>query len=158
MFDSIGPELGIVGTWWSEKHQSGEILAREPEEPATCKERLLQSGGVICGSTPLIRREAWIAVGGLDERMSRGADSDLFRKIILEGYAGKLIQENTTMVDVGHGLTRMTTTRGLQEAKRTAHAHAYLVWKYPRHYIRYPRAMLVRLRSLVLTPLRAIIR
>ena len=158
VFDRAGPDLGVVGTWWSEKHQSGDIVAREPKEPDNWKERLLQSGGVICGSTPLIRREAWIAVGGLDERMPRGTDSDLFRNIILEGYAGKLIQENTTMVDVGNGLTRMTTTRGLQEAKRTAHAHAYLLWKYRWHYIRHPRALLVRLRSLVLTPLRAIIR
>ena len=158
VFADSDTSLGVVGTWWTEMHQSGDILAREPMEPENWKERLLESGGVICGSTPLIRREAWIAVGGLDERMPRGTDSDLFRGIILAGYEGKIIQEKTTIVDVSHGLTRMTTNRGLSEAKRTAYAHAYLLWKYRGHYIRHPRAMLTRMKSLVLKPLIAIIR
>ena len=158
VFAASDTNLGVVGTWWTEKHQSGEQLAREPMEPDNWKERMLESGGVICGSTPLIRREAWIAAGGLDERMPRGTDSDLFRGIILAGYEAKIIQQNTTIVDVGHGLTRMTTNRGLREARRTAYAHAYLLWKYRRHYIRHRKAMLTRMRSLVLTPLIAIIR
>jgi len=158
VFAASDTNLGVVGTWWTEKHQSGEKLPREPMEPDNWKERLLQSGGVICGSTPLIKRSAWIAAEGLDERMPRGTDSDLFRKIILAGYLGKIIQQSTTIVDVGHGLARMTTTRGWREAKRTAYAHAYLLWKYRRHYIRHPKAMFVRLKSLVLTPLIAIVR
>lgn len=157
-FERHGPELGVVGTWWSEKHRSGELRARRPDTPANWKERLLEGGGVICGSTPLIRRSAWIAVRGLDERMPRGTDSDLFRRIILAGYQGYVLREDTTVVDVGHGGNRMTTNSGAREAMRTAYAHAYLLWKYRWHYLENPRAMFVRLRSLIVTPVKALIR
>jgi glycosyltransferase involved in cell wall biosynthesis len=157
-FDKAGPILGLIGTWWTEKHPSGQLTAREPEDPVEWKDRLLRGGGIISGSTALIRRDAWIAAGGLDERMPRGTDSDLFRGVIIAGYGGKVIREHTTVVDVGHGLARMTTARGFDEARRTAYAHAYLLWKYRKHYLQHPAAMLTRLRSLFLTPLIAIFR
>ena len=152
-FDRAGAGLGVVGTWWTEQHPSGELIAREPGTPANWKERLLEGGGVICGSTPLIRREAWNAAGGLDERMPRGTDSDLFRRIVLRGYSGRIIPLHTTVVDVAHGLTRMTATRGFSEARRIAWVHAYILWKYRWYHLRYPKAMLSRIRSLVMGPL-----
>ncbi|MDJ0941611.1 MAG: glycosyltransferase family A protein [Woeseiaceae bacterium] len=158
VFANSDTGLGVVGTWWSEQHASGERRSRQPEEPENWANQLLQGGGVICGSTPLISREAWTAAGGLDERMPRGTDSDLFRRIVLRGYEGSIVREDTTVVDVGHGLARMTTAGGFREARRTAYAHSYLLWKYRRDYLRHPRAMLVRLRSLLLTPLLAILR
>jgi glycosyltransferase involved in cell wall biosynthesis len=148
-FQCNGADLGIVGTWWRERHASGELVAREPNEPNDWKERLLEGGGIICGSTPLIRRSAWIAAGGLDERLARGTDSDLFRRIILSGFKGKILNRHTTIVDVGHGLSRMTATRGTREAFRIASVHAYLLWKYKLSYLRRPRAMFTRLKSLI---------
>ena len=133
-------------------YPSGKLVAREPEEPDNWKKRLLQSGGIICGSTPLIRKQAWLAAGGLDERMLTGTDSDLFRRIILAGYSGKIIPEHTTVVDVGHGLVRMTASRGFAEAGSIAWVHAYTLWKYRWHYMRCPNAMLVRLKGLILGP------
>jgi glycosyltransferase involved in cell wall biosynthesis len=149
-FDENGSGLGIVGTWWSERHDSGELSARRPGEPSNWTERLLQSGGIICGSTPLIRRSAWLAAGGLDERMPRGTDSDLFRRIVLAGYQARIIQQDTTVVDVSHGLTRMTASRGFREAGRIAWVHGYILWKYRRYYPRYPKAMWKRIKSLAL--------
>jgi glycosyltransferase involved in cell wall biosynthesis len=157
-FKEAGSKLGIVGTWWTERHDSGESVARSPEDPNDWKNRLLQGGGIISGSTALISRAAWIAAGGLDERMPRGTDSDLFRRIILSGYEGRVIQHDTTVVDVGHGLTRMTTKRGFREARRSAYVHAYLLWKYRKQYVLHPSAFVVRLRNLILTPLIAILR
>jgi hypothetical protein len=89
--------------------------------------------------------------------MPRGTDSDLFRRIILSGYSGKVVRQDTTVIDVGHGLGRMTSNRGFLEARRTAFAHSYLLWKYRSHYIRHPKALLVRIRGLIITPVRAIL-
>jgi glycosyltransferase involved in cell wall biosynthesis len=157
VFERSDPDLGMVGTWWSDRNDAGELIPRRPEEPADWAERLLEGGGIIGGSTVLIPRSVWETVGGLDERMPRGTDSDLFRRIILTGHSGKIVQYDTTVIDVGHGLGRMTSNRGLREARRTAFAHSYLLWKYRSHYIRHPRALLVRIRYLVITPLRAIL-
>lgn len=150
--------LGLVGTWWKECGDGGEIRAREPREPDDWARQLLKGGGVICGSTPLISRSAWTAAGGLDERMPRGTDSDLFRRIVLEGYTAAVLPVHTTIVDTGHGLSRMTTRGGLAEARRHAFAHAYLLWKYRRQYLRYPDALWLRAKRLVLTPLRALLK
>lgn len=151
-------EVGVVGTWWQEQHASGEIVQREPEEPDDWKDRLLRGGGIICGSTPLIRRAAWVKAGGLDERLPRGTDSDLVRRIILFGYRGRVLPVHTTVVDVGHGLTRMTSRGGWNEARRTFFAHSYLLRKYWRQYLRQPGAMYARVRSTVLAPLVALTR
>lgn len=157
VIEQSGPEVGVVGTWWSDRNDAGELIPRRPEEPANWAERLLEGGGIIGGSTALIPRSVWISVGGLDERMPRGTDSDLFRRIILSGYRGKIVAQDTTVIDVGHGLGRMTSNRGLREARRTAFAHSYLLWKYRSHYIRHPKALLVRIRYLIVTPIRAML-
>lgn len=156
MFEHGDANLGVVGTWWTETVGADEIRLREPEEPAKWVDKLLQGGGVICGSTPLIRRTAWSAAGGLDERMPRGTDSDLFRRIILIGYSGKILREHTTIVDTSHGLSRITSRRGIAEARRYAFANGYLLWKYRREYLRHPGALVCRVKQLILTPLRAL--
>lgn len=158
VFKKSPATLGVVGTWWKEKKSSGEMVAMQPNEPKNWKERLLAGGGIICGSTPLIKREAWIAVDGLDERMPRGTDSDLFRRIILKDYTGNIIQEHTTVVDVGHGSLRMTTNSGFSEAKRHASVNGYLLWKYRGAYLLYPKAMFARVKILISAPIKAMIR
>ena len=158
MFEVGGARLGVVGTWWTDIAGANETYAREPEEPENWASKLLQGGGVICGSTPLISRVAWEAAGGLDERMPRGTDSDLFRRIILVGYSGRILREHTTVVDTSHGLSRMTTGRGIAEARRHALVNGYLLWKYRRQYLRHPKALTSRAKQLILAPLRALIR
>jgi glycosyltransferase involved in cell wall biosynthesis len=155
-FKQTHSNLGVVGTWWYEE-KNGVKIAREPIEPKNWEEKLLKGGGVICGSTPLIRREIWITAGGLDEKMHRGTDSDLFRRIILKGYTGTIIKEHTTVVDVGHCDFRITTVKGFSAAARLALVHAYLIWKYKSYYVRYPVALLKRMKSLITTPLITVI-
>lgn len=150
VFKKFPPTLGVVGTWWKEKKSSGEMYAREPNEPKNWKERLLAGGGIICGSTPLIKREAWIAVDGLDERMPRGTDSDLFRRIILKDYTGNIIQKHTTVVDVGHGGTRMTTSTSIEGDWQIITASFYRLWKYRKNFIRHPKALGSRVKSLAM--------
>lgn len=149
-FEAADSSLGVAGTWWTEAHSSGDMIRKEPLEPANWRVELLKGGSVICGSTPLIDREAWTRAGGLDEQLPRGTDSDLFRRIILQGFAGRILYEQTTVVDVGHGLTRMTANRGLKEGRKVAFVHAYLLWKYRRQYLQHPGALYTRAKSLLL--------
>lgn len=158
LFKDVGERLGVVGTWWSEESASGSIVRRQPDEPVDWAARVLEGGSLICGSTALVSREAWIEVGGLDERMPRGTDSDLFRGVILSGYRGAILMDDTTMVDVGHGLGRMTTRRGWAEAKRIAWVHAYTIWKYRAEFVRRPRILSGRLRKLIILPIRAVVK
>lgn len=156
MFSESDGTLGVVGTWWCERGSSGQEVRRQPAEPGDWKDRLLRAGGIICGSTPLILRTAWVDAGGVDERIPRGTDSDLFRRIVLSGYSARILKEQTTIVDVGHGLSRMTSARGWAAARRHVFAQTYVLWKYRWYFLRFPRALLARLRALLLAPLRAL--
>lgn len=143
IFEASDEKLGVIGTWWFEKGKKNEIK-KTPDEPKNWKSRLLAGGGIICGSTPLIPRHVWIDVGGFDEKMPRGTDSELFRRIIINGYKGHLIRDFTTVVDVSHNGPRMTTEKSKVKRKTLIKANIYLIKKYCLQYIAHPKAFLKR--------------
>jgi glycosyltransferase involved in cell wall biosynthesis len=145
VFEISKENLGVIGTWWIEKDKNIEIT-KAPKEPKNWKSRLLAGGGIICGSTPLIPRKVWIDVGGFDEKMPRGTDSELFRRIVTRGYNATIMKEITTIVDVGHDSARMTPTNSLISLKKTNKANLYLMKKYLGHYMMYPIAFIVRIK------------
>ena len=133
-------QLGISGTWWIEDN-GVEKKVKSPKEPYNWPERLLMAGGIICGSTALIRREAWIKVGGFDEKQKRGTDSDIFRRIILSGYKASILDEITTLVDIGHGNLRMTPKENLKSIETAINARKYKIEKLWNEYQMYPKAL-----------------
>lgn len=148
IFNISTKKLGVIGTWWVEKSQDIEVK-KQPEEPENWKSRLLSGGGVICGSTPLIARKVWLDVGGFDEKMKKGTDSELFRRIIIKGYKAFLLKEFTTIVDVGHNSKRMTDIEGRKALSISLKMNLYLFYKYKYEFIRYPKALLIRIFKLV---------
>ena len=147
IFEDSDEKLGVIGTWWIEKDKESEIK-KTPEEPKNWKSRLLAGGGVICGSTPLIPRRVWIDVGGFDEKMPRGTDSELFRRIIINGYKGYLIRDITTVIDISHDGPRMTTEKSKDKRKKLIKANIYLTKKYFLQYINHPKAFFKRTKYL----------
>lgn len=142
------PRIGVVGTWWVELREGGERVEKTPVPPKSqyfLKERMLAFGGVVCGSTPLICRQAWDAVGGMDEKHVKGTDSDLFRRIILSGYEVSVLHEITTVVDVSHGMPRMTPSKNLDSSRRHLQSHLRVLFTHFSVYFLYPRAMFIRL-------------
>jgi len=136
IFESEGiHRLGVVGTWWEELGSNGCLL-KDPAEPLDWVSKLLSGGGIICGSTPLISRLAWDAAGGMDEKMPRGTDSDLFRRIVLNNFPAKILPEVTTVVDVGHAGVRMTPTVGIASYTKVRDANLRILYKYFFQFVR----------------------
>jgi glycosyltransferase involved in cell wall biosynthesis len=94
--------IGIVCTWWREIREN-QVIEHTPNPPNCWKERILVRNGIICGSTPLIPRNVWMDVRGFDEQLRRGTDSDLFRRIIVQGYTVVIIPEIMVNVYVNRG-------------------------------------------------------
>lgn len=157
-FENSNRRIGVVGTWWQELYGDGKLETLNPLEPDDWEGRLLQAGGIICGSTALVSREAWISAGGLDEKMPRGTDSDLFRRIVFSGYGGKLVREPTTVVDVGHSGKRMTSQSGYRGALNRVRAHSYILWKYRNKYLSYPKAASSRIKIMIISFFRTLFR
>lgn len=147
------PRIGVIGTWWVELREGGERVKKTPMPPKSryfLKEQMLAGGGVVCGSTPLICRQAWDAVGGMDETQPKGTDSDLFRRIALSGYDINLLHEVTTVVDVSHNLPRMTPLSDKINLVRSIKGHINVLRKSNVIFLVYPRALFVRLKRLML--------
>lgn len=139
-FESSSDNLGVVGTWWIEKGLDFEIK-KTPEEPKDWKRKLLSGGGVVCGSTPLISKVAWDHVNGFDENQTRGTDSDLFRRIILNDFRGVILPEFTTIVDVNQRRERMTSSKNLEvNFLRHITAMKYNLKKLSDYYDEFPEA------------------
>lgn len=78
------PELGLVHVGVEEFNETGVINTRlDGMEGSVADEFLLFERGVIsgCGSGALVRRDAFVAVGGFDTRLSTSADWDFGYRI-----------------------------------------------------------------------------
>lgn len=145
------PRIGVSGTWWVELQEGGARIEKTPMLPKSryfFVERMLARGGVICGSTSLIAWQAWKAVGGMDEKQLKGTDSDLFRRITLSGYDCRILHEITTVVDVSHNYSRMTPSQDRAQIVRAISANKEVLKKHFVCYLKYPRALLIRIRSM----------
>ena len=139
----------LCGTYWKEGSTEDQSTVRHPKVADDLIELVLSGGGVVCGSTALIRTAGWDAAGGLDEVLRRGTDSDLFRRIIVSGGALQTLPRVTTFVDVAHGGVRMTNQRGLRVALNNLKTHSWILWRYKSHYFRKRRALFLRVKYLI---------
>lgn len=142
--------IGICCTQVTSKNN--DVLVTTPTQfPPHIKSHILKRNGVIHTSTAVVPKHILEEVGGFDERMPRGIDSEIYRNIITRyNYDVLFLPKATTYYETA-GNDRITTRSGLVEAKRFAFAHAYLLWKYRWQYLRNPKAMFSRIRNLIKT-------
>ena len=75
--------------------------------PRNLRAHLMAGNGIIYGSAAMIRREAFVACGGFDPHLVKGTDSDVFRRIVLNGW--DVLFDPTPMINYRIGDGRMTT-------------------------------------------------
>lgn len=141
------PRIGVSGTWWVELREGGERVEKTPLSPRSryfLKERMLAGGGIVAGSTALITKRAWDAVGGMDEKHVRGTDSDIFRRILIKGFDVRVLPYITTIGDVSHG-HRMTNSDEIYSLTKHRHSQLRSLAKHAFFWPLYPRAFLVRI-------------
>ena len=139
--------LAIVSTYWTETSLA-VTNKREPKIPKNMLRHLLKRNGLICGSTVMISRASWLAVGGLDERFSRGTDSELFRSILAHGFTAHIIKEFMVDVNVGEH-DRMTPILSNQARWAETDAILKILFKYKLLFLRHPSALAARLYKII---------
>lgn len=135
--------LGIVTAWWREIAHGVVVREHSPKPPRDWMERMLMGNGLISGSVAMVTKEAWEAVGGFDECMQRGTDSELFRCIIARGFGVRVIPESVADVEVA-GADRMTRADTLDKINTCMETVEYLLRKHREMYMKYPIAKGVR--------------
>jgi glycosyltransferase involved in cell wall biosynthesis len=109
------------GRCWTLTEESGERIADRPEP---FSERALALRCFISQPATLMRREAWDAVGGLDEQLQMALDYDLWWRLFRR--AGAFAQSDQFVaVNRDHGDTKTNTNRkaGYDEAIRVVRRH-----------------------------------
>ena len=65
------------------------------KKPKNLLEHLLSGNDCVYGSAALIRKEAFVNAGMFDINLKKGTDSDVFRRIVLNGYDFSFINDVT---------------------------------------------------------------
>lgn len=141
-------KLGIVGTYWKDIKNKNVIKIHKPVISKNKVGQILKGNGVYCGSAVLISRKVWEKVGGFDERMPRGTDSELFRSIIVSGYDTAIIPEFTTNVYVDDHI-RMSPVNSSIALEKAFGANLYLIKKYFLAYLNHPKSFYVRITNTI---------
>ena len=105
------------------------------KKPRNLVKHILSHNGIIYGSAALIRREAFERAGKFAEKLLKGTDSDVHRRIILLGYDVYFIQK--PMIDYYEGHEQMTSVNE-KSIIRSIKAENYKLKNYEYYYKIYP--------------------
>jgi glycosyltransferase involved in cell wall biosynthesis len=109
-FDLEDPSFGFsYGDLWR-SNESGEIVSHtcvnvDVQHPLMDIKVMLRNNMNILPSATLIRREAFLAVGGFDPELRGYEDDDLFLRFFLSGYRNKFTSEAVTVWTINKSST-----------------------------------------------------
>jgi glycosyltransferase involved in cell wall biosynthesis len=138
--------LGVVGTWWRVLDGGKVVKTFSFKNPQNWVETMMVSNP-LCGSSVLISRKAWIEAGGFDEKLKRGTDSDLLRRIVLAGFDATILPRITLDVYIDSP-ERMTPQSTVSSIEISIEAISYLIDKYNSVFSKYRKANSLRHRQL----------
>jgi len=150
LFESVNENVGLICTSViirDRNKNETEIICKKPEN---LKERILSGNGIIYSPTVMTKKIILEKVGGFDEKMPRGVDSEFYRACIVKfGYDVYFMSDLTTIVDVGHNNKRMTDMEGRKALSISLKTNLYLLSKYFFDYLKYPTALFVRVLNII---------
>lgn len=144
------PALGIVCTGvrrFNAPHETVDITIPRPDNLAAT---ILRKNGIIYNSSVMTRRALILEMGGFDENMTKGIDSEFFRRCIVKyGYDVHFMADITTAVHE-YGTDRMTTRQGPEALVQMMKNQIHLLSKYRLAFLLHPRAAAYRIRKLII--------
>ena len=126
----------------SVRDSDGQILTKTL--PKSWKSRLVYRNGFIHTSTVMISRNDILSVGGFDERMSRGIDSDLYRRMVFQNRVNILFSSEILSHYELASNNRITSQKRssweklvfLWETGYVLLKYRFLALKYPAEYLK----------------------
>lgn len=134
-------DIGIVCTGWRVvSDETGDIKeVKSPERPANLERHILGQNRIIQSIGAVVTREAWEDVGGTDEDISRGIDSDLFRRMILNDYDVLFLDDPMIDIYVDRA-DRMTAKDRPEDIWPHIESERTKLSKFPTAFDKYPAA------------------
>lgn len=140
-FEHGDPQLGLVTSGfvlYSESENRAKRTVR-PSRPDKLERYLLKQNKILPSSAVLIRAEAVKAIGGCDEEMPRGVDSDLFRRIVFAGYNIDFLSEQLVTLYIDRE-DRMTSKHSPDKIDPHIESEKRKLQKFPDKFEKYPES------------------
>lgn len=99
--------------------------------------------GIIFPSTTMIRRQAFLDVGGFDFRFRRGVDSDVYRRLLMFNYEFRF-EEHFTVCYLAEAEDKITDNKSIGGIKNDIHSNFLTLKKYWKGFVFQPAAALFR--------------
>lgn len=140
------PLLAISCTGVNLINSNGQVTRKLVKSPKNLHKHILKGNGIIFSPTVMTRRSIMVAVGGFDENMPRGVDSEFFRTCIIKhGLKIHFLKDITTNV-FEHSGTRLTPSNSPKAIRNSLKANTYLFYKYLPEYLNNPLCAWIRIK------------
>jgi glycosyltransferase involved in cell wall biosynthesis len=151
IFDQSDEDLGIICSGVLLIDHYGEKRKKIIEEPRDLKSHILTRNGIIYSPTVMTRKSIIEKAGGFDDNLSRGVDSDYYRRcIVRHNYKVHFMPEVTTAIHE-YGDDRITPFMGFKGRMNIIIANGYLIYKYFDQYLFYPKPLFMRIKTIFRT-------
>ena len=126
-------------------------------KPHDLKYRILCGNSMIYSPTVMTKKSIMKEIGGFDERLPRGVDSDYYRTCIVKyGYDVHFMEDITTNI-YEYGNDRMTNQFSIKSNNDIITANFYLIKKYVFFYCIYPLAFFKRMKNIMIAMVKLVL-
>lgn len=145
LFDQgVVPSRSILATSVILKSDSSQIK-KKIIVPLDIHGAILSGNGVIYSPTVMMSTDYIREVGGFDEKVVRGVDSDFYRTAILRHHAQVYVSDDFDVEIHESQSHRMSLRNDIEQCKRHLSASIYTLKKFRKEFIKHPGAMIARL-------------
>lgn len=150
LFERLSDNIAIICTSVALVAEDGMQRKKIVSHPKKLTQHILAGNGIIYSPTVMTKRSIMSQIGGFDLKMPRGIDSDFYRTCIVKfGYDVYFMEDVTTAVhEYGEG--RITPSQTRRVLAKNIYANSYLIKKYFKHYLFYPKSFAKRMRTILI--------
>ena len=120
------------------------------EKPADIRSQILSGNGFIYNSSVLISHSMLAQAGGFDEKIPKGIDSELYRRLILLYDCDVHIMSEITTAVHEYGEDRMTSLTSFANKVKSIKSHIFNLKKFFVYFIVRPKLFFLRLKSILI--------
>ena len=147
--NSNDEKLALISTsvrlFTDENNSADKIITR----PSNLEAHILSRNGIMYSPTVMTKRSIINEVGGFDEKMPRGVDSDFYRMCIVKHHHNVHFMPEITTNIHEYGTDRMTPQKTRLSLEKTLNANLHLLKKYKFQYLKHPGPLVARLRNII---------
>ncbi len=128
-------------------NKKNEIKTKIIQHPDDIKGKIMRGNGFIYSPTVMTRRSVAKKVGGFDEKLGRGIDSEYYRTCIMKNGYNVFFMKDITANIHEYGADRITIVVDNKDLVKIIWANLYLIYKYLPYIFSEPKSFYTRFKQ-----------